>query len=938
MGGSSKFTFPLPGWRHKHSQQAQTIPPPLTKAQKLLGTGEINTDSPTSPVPDRQWGERSNSVVSGISISISDTTGAYSDRGTGLGIIDEGIKDVAVRGKATGRVEQWEVESGVIPHHSFAGGGYDDPVTDASSMRRRGSNSTIVSYYDKSKLPLSISQQTSSSAMAKGLPRKAQALLDMEGTAAPMKPKKKPAKLDLSHLMPKPRLSRLLSPNSHQPLVLGPDLMMKSPSIMSLSPDTTPPLPQRAERPGKKSARETLMSLLPTVTEGRPSSRSRNAPHHAPKPPHSSHSNGVSLTSTSSANLHQLYEHYEQRTMQDMVGDEPGRRRSLSSPEVGPLSPSRLLNPQEPARLAPPAGPAAQGFLSPFSKYSPRGATRQSRQGSPSTAPVLSASPRSMQQPESPSSRSAFNPSHTQPEPSDCGASISSRHTRTSKASKRTDRSITDLDLQMISVLSLSSDSEDDGPELDEKPGRRVLSPTYSGASSFGGVNDEAESYQPLRRPGGPMLPARPSSALDTSPQPLHPPVISERKSSLSGAPGAKNMGSVPMWPGGRRPPSKHRTSAAAQGAHRPPSRGSLVSIPEANLPAHKSVASRTPLQPTPPLSPTSIDIPLPGHHTSKSIDGRSSHSIRSVSSASMHAKAENGDWDDTSSGRFMAVTRQEEMLLAALRQKRAQIRETIIAELEEENERSGSEKRLSEKRSQDQLMSRHSSRSTIRGPDSSQTRHHDLPRKGSHTSLGSSRRVAEHSSPSSEQGQILLMLDRPADNINAFDAAEPSPDLSDFLDFDNGSDGCLTRGPSDRSDTDDRSMFSLSGPSSSGASQTTSGRTRGRGRVSLSAMSMGRPDGDAKPHYHTRVGSRPDTDGSSERSSRRPREDHVKIVEDTLSIPDFPGIPRPDSPISPSDPMGYDAAVHKKRKEARLSAVGQRMPNMEVGWWADDG
>ncbi len=82
-------------------------------------------------------------------------------------------------------------------------------------------------------------------------------------------------------------------------------------------------------------------------------------------------------------------------------------------------------------------------------------------------------------------------------------------------------------------------------------------------------------------------------------------------------------------------------------------------------------------------LSPTSMDFYLHNHQTSIPADARSMQSSRSVSSSSVRSKPESGEWDENSSGRFMAVTRQEEMLLAALRKKRAQIRENLVTDLD---------------------------------------------------------------------------------------------------------------------------------------------------------------------------------------------------------------------------------------------------------------
>jgi len=96
-----------------------------------------------------------------------------------------------------------------------------------------------------------------------------------------------------------------------------------------------------------------------------------------------------------------------------------------------------------------------------------------------------------------------------------------------------------------------------------------------------------------------------------------------------------------------------------------------------------------------------------------------------------------------------MAVTKQEEALLEALRQKRARMREKII----EEHETTKSPPRTTDRKAT--RISEASSVSTIRTP----------------------------ASPKHKE-QILLYLDTPINGTQRIDRAEPSPDLSDILSF----------------------------------------------------------------------------------------------------------------------------------------------------------
>jgi hypothetical protein len=96
-----------------------------------------------------------------------------------------------------------------------------------------------------------------------------------------------------------------------------------------------------------------------------------------------------------------------------------------------------------------------------------------------------------------------------------------------------------------------------------------------------------------------------------------------------------------------------------------------------------------------------------------------------------------------------MAVTKQEEALLEALRQKRARMREKII----EEHETAKSPPRIPE-------------------------------RVTSHYSTTSSVSTIRGDRGTNEKQKVLLYLDTPISESQAIDTAEPSPDLSDFLSF----------------------------------------------------------------------------------------------------------------------------------------------------------
>ncbi|KAK1828034.1 hypothetical protein QBC39DRAFT_162320 [Podospora conica] len=906
MGHLSRFNFPIPGRKSKPvpPPPASPLNAPRTKADKILGTGDVLDDT-TLESPKYAWETRS---LSAISISVSDTTASHAGTGPAAD------KDVTVRPSTMGKNKRWEEESEVLPRgfqeqiqlHTVRTA--HETITDASSLRRRQSSSTITSYYDKTKLPLSISQQTSNSAMAKGLPSKAQLLLDMEGSyvdASAQAKKKKPARLDLSSLIPGRSKSKFLSPRGLKGLVLGPDLVTKSPSAMSVSTGdaTPPPISQRAERSlRKKATKESMRDVVPPVPE--------LPPHHLRMPTVQEGSRHRHTKST--VDLMNLYDHYEQRTFADADGVEDGQE-----PQVEPAA----------SYPTPPASSCGNGYLAPDAT-NPIRIVVACKEAPPTTNPhdlLMGMSPMSLITP-----------------PPD-NASVSSRHTRTSKASKQTNLSLTDLDLQQNSMLSLSSDSEDDDYAVSSKSSLAVppLSdgqPSPTSSHSVGSQKSTATVPQESNRP---KVPKRTSFAV----QPQFHPIpegsatanamhIGPRSSSLVGRmavqkPRSSLVHSTSMssiaYTGKIVPPP----SALASDTNMPPPRGSPPRQANWSAPApdrfddfptppapHSRQQSLTPSnrEPTPPLSPTSVDFYLQERLSRTTFDNQSIRSGRSLGSGSTKDVQRGGtplghqhnDSTGSASGRFMAVTRQEEMLLAALRQKRARMREDILAELEDNDADDDGGNLRRQTTNSSSAMSRQSSRSTMRTMD------------GAGLGAPSARlqRIANQRVPSIDEhgrGQILVMMDRTA--MGGIDTAEPSPDLDGFLDFDNEIND-FPAIPTSRSAPRQRSSSKAS-IESKGSSRSLSGKG------SLSALTR------------VQFGS---TDSSSTGSGSRRGSDRDVIQEDPReSMEDEAGIPRPDSPISPDDfPL---PASMSSRKQVRLSAVGTyRPPNIEAGWWDDSG
>ncbi|RYO98218.1 hypothetical protein DL764_007146 [Monosporascus ibericus] len=672
MGHRSKFTFPVP---RRKPKEIPTISTPLTKAQKILGNGEINVGSLTVPKSSsRAWDEWS---TGGISVSISESSAGQAANDKGHGVVEEHDDDEATE-RNYGHAA-WENESGVIPWalrgvHGSQGTtlkgkksigsfktDYVDATTDASSLRRRQSSSTIHTHYEKSNMPLSISQQTSNSAIARGLPAKAKALLDVDGGFPHgSHSKKKPSRLDFSLLTGRGRKQQRSRISQVEPILRN----AESRSVVSLNSESV---------------------------------QSHHKGHHLPKnvaksPPGEGY--GSNLSSTGSSRLRttddttrQLYDHYEQ--MFDWHAEFPDEE---SSDLVLESSRDELSNSDRKpfAPLTAPSKPVPKGSGVNWAR------NRSNSQDSEiietgTTGPLGQAS--------------------NLPTKNDYASSISSHYTRTSKAS-RTDKSFLESDRQITSVLSLSdSDSDEDGilsaakssPTSQQSfhdgssastrhrpPGSTRQSVTESRASNksqmsgFAQINDYLTI--PNAAPKASTTRTRSNNTIRAS-QASTNAVSTSQRSTPSPQPSrlsdqsTRTTNSYTQY--GQLRDSEYTVREAKAVSFRPlastAEAATLVSSIEVMSSQHDGVTpqrtatrssqySRSSDQPTPPMSPVS----------SNSVE----FYLRSPESVRKDSVASDGEFNNA---RFMAVTRQEEMLLAALRKKRARMRENIIAELEDE-------------------------------------------------------------------------------------------------------------------------------------------------------------------------------------------------------------------------------------------------------------
>ncbi|KAI0433775.1 hypothetical protein F5Y09DRAFT_43909 [Xylaria sp. FL1042] len=949
MGGGikSKFKFPVPG-RSSKKQQVQTVSAtgPLSKAQRILGADGINIGSSRLAVdPGRSWETGS---TGGISISISESSASQATHDAGPEQED-------------GRKKLWEEESAIIPrqirsaHGSsqrgmatrrppFTGGNESrDNITNMSSRGRRLSSSTIDTHYDPSKMPLSISQQTSNSAMAKGLPTKINELLDMDGSLAGPQTakKKKPAKLDLSRLRPKGQKDRTRNAPIAE-AILGNNYAMRSPSFMAQTPGSPPMLSgstvgDRQRTPRKLTKQQTM----------------RQSPR----------SKGV----TEASGLHQLYNHYEQMSFQneELSEEEVERghlaaysKRGSTNPRPASTFTHSLI---APIPIPPPSVPATNWNHS-----------RNNSHDSQMTASIAESSGGLQVH----SSRK------------DYAGSVSSRHTRTSKASPSS-KSLVESDRLQNSVLSLSDSSDDEasGPTPPAPTSYRE-SATHDVVSELPNPSKAQQSLNHLHGTAGPRrftpslnqvdehLVVKSAPRTQTSRSPSSHTLRSSQSSMSTLTPGHLLSTSAPDPRLSSRSTdtvdtlsSSHQPGYGVQEARavafvplastvEAASRVSLSEsahhLDKALLRQNSSATSRTGIshssdQPTPPLSPNSVEFYVP-----------SRESLQRQAMANGSSEAHNA--------RLMAVTRQEEMLLAALRQKRAKMRETIISEAEEDGKsRTGRTSRGSLRNTK----SNSRSSKIVSGPFTN-----PWPKRASSLFMTSSREnlreVDQHNGLRKEPHDVDIpstasrsdATDRTSTSATGqnsyFDGAATTDSSVDFSDdYMEDSDGEDLIGNERRT-----SRMQSRRDSASGANRGHRRGSDSNRRASSSYSSQSRSDSIPSnsipvPTKGRRLQDVPEVEIQPECNEDVDADDldddgldgfpQPPMPPPSWPLPPRPGKPssKPDSPASanflhPSSAMqkGHSPErklghLKNKRSMVRLSAVGHS--NSPMPWWGDD-
>ncbi|KAF3068411.1 hypothetical protein GL218_08315 [Daldinia childiae] len=975
MGHKSKFTFPMPGRSAKRTP-ATAVSNPLSKAERILGTSGQSLGSPTGTRdPGRSWETES---TGGISISISESSASQS----GAPDEEDDGYDRTTYGRAL-----WENESEALPRRLRSTNGLfskglkpkrsavtlgarsRETLTDDTNAHRPQTSSTINSYYESDKMPLSISQQTSNSAMAKGLPTKAHALLDIDGAlyGQVQQPKKKPSKLDFSKLRLRTRKEHHAEPNGVGP-VLGNNYVMKSPSVMSHASHSAVSLTRSPTSPGGSSEQTPRPNLIIQS-----------------QPPEVSTRTSRSKVISNASTLHQLYDHYEQMSFRHNGSLKEEDEEEEEIGDKGQLNQEHLL----PRTYEPTVSDVSrEDMITPLPNSSLRDPnsrwnhSRNTSQASKVTA-MRAETPSTLQ--IRPSSRNEY------------AASVSSRHTRTSKATPSIMSTI-DSDRQQQSVLSLTDSESDEGETAYSGPGSSLRSydnsfrddssvassqrqrstsrlsisshSTNPKGASYAHLNDyltipHASPKTKSTRSPSPITLHSTNSSISTATRvslPIHhqdPQPQAQPRAARGSVSTVNTVGSIlsPTYSTHTHYSVQEARAIAFTPYASTAVSASSVSVDQIPISLNNALAqqgrqrgsqnSHTSDQPTPPLSPTSVEF----YRKSPESSRRES----TVSKAS-----------DSQNGRMMAVTKQEEMLLAALRKKRARMRENIIAELEEGRNSPGGAG-LEDAEDLEQLASAHlkdaerqatkevrEARARAKQSNNFPMRSSSLVGRAGRSSSSGHGRVRNHSngprrmeaSPSasyrepvdrapsrmraspgpesrpagkSRHERVLLYLDRPIDSIDVIDEAEPSPDLSEFMEDD------LGFPPGER-------------------------RSRIRSKPSSSPYGSphnGRPRPDSSPMSPRGIPIKNLSKGSPSINE--------DIDADDIDFDDFPmvggrpklstlkpvpekGIPRPDSPVSPADGFLPPSTLgHKKGKKSavRLSAVGQI--NSPVPWWGDD-
>lgn len=848
---------------------------PLSKAHKILGSTPLNIDSP------KIWDDGSSSFSTATVSTIPSYTGTEDDY--------DSDHEVAIA-RSDG---DW-ADSDILP-----------AITEASSLddineytrgevngvlRKSQSSSTIKSWYDKSKQPLSISQQTSSLAMAKGLQADPRSPTSPDGIVD-SKAKKKPARLDFSSLTSNRRLSRKNSlPQLHTDgtIVGAPDSNLRSPSIRSLlSP--TGDRHRESRRIQKRLTKERIQS--PISEAPRPATSGTSG---------TSGTNSTRVGTSSSKDVPSLYDHYEQMMDRqfmleesDSEEDEPpevtnSQQQNSRAEEDVQWSHDSLPATPRTAYMAKPTstspGQRSQHTPSPQNK-----SIRASKTVQPvdlQSNSVLMLDSDSESEEEAPPPQRSFSRQSGQIPSSASRTSTQKPPSRVSQnmADHRASRSSKRASFAPANTYITIPNSENANEE-------RVMSPTDSRSSTPFGSNSVAPSCRTSLMS---------NYSVHSTGEYIHEAKV------------------IRMLPAHRpaRVTVDDNDGAAGRGRRSKPLE--IPSIPED--------ASDTD-QSSPSVSPTSMEFFLRSAHSS--LDGSAMQ------------------------GRIMAVSREEELLLESLRYKQREAQEKAAMEAEAAKARTmqtnshsneedgttgtgadvqnGTDENLDFEFPAPPAFNRESFGNSLMRAASHRTKSSGSPDKSPIDRINEEDSASNHSSSkvsaspprlaplksilkksSSEPGtlapqeDILLYMDEP----------EPSPDLDDFSEFDYLAPQTFEP-QSFEVQTPETPVFE---PQSEDDIEFLPSTRYGDPPLPTNRFSGGIKDS-------MRAGAR---SGSLVRSPSA-----MATVPEDGEMEETTDVPRPDSPISPDSFPSVPEVRTTLSTMARLSAVGHA-PS-EPGWWGDD-
>lgn len=642
MGRTSKFSF-----RRHNASTEQLAPSParspntsdiqLSKAQRLLGTGgDLNIDFPKAN-GDHGWHPPNPRKPSdaAISVTISEPpTERTGNRPNGADV-RKAEKEALIRTKQSASSTQLGSGRGDRSKSPSIGGRlHDNNSKETLRSHYEPHQGSVLSGKQSNTLSPSLGlKQRNGSASSASAPRSPLLHVDYVDdwgeptpnnfnatfTSGPEqeKPKKKPSRLDLSKLFPRgKRESPASSTNASQtslPIEGG-----KSSEGLRDGRPTTNDGGVLLRRTGSRGSGKSAMSAQTAPT------RQKLHRNHPPgKGPHSN-----------------LYDHYD-RGFDEPVPALPYKR----SPAPESIPESRELQWEKPER---------RGMLDtpPYSMASSRGPA------SNDSKTALSTRSRG----DSTRSRGNSTNSRNNPVPhpwdSHSVASVSSKATKNSGKSKSSNRIPAGADLSKVSILSLESSDEEDGAENENVP--KILDNALLGFPSPPPLMNFPAPPSAGPTAALPPIPTNRRSKYDDE-------VYRQKRSSVISNNSTKTTMTTKSVPEDSR--SKKRLSKFHAIPPPPPIDARISGpwavsfpMPDALLdtnatnsePPNKTpqaIRSDTAFQPTPPLSPSSIEF----HQ------------------------------DPDRSSRFMAVTQQEEALLEALRQKRARMRESKMSEADSE-------------------------------------------------------------------------------------------------------------------------------------------------------------------------------------------------------------------------------------------------------------